>query len=289
MKKNMEIKKTITAHCIVRNDEYFVPFALKSIVDYVDKIFVFDTGSTDATPQVLEKLAHEYPDKIIFEQKGYRDKSTHTALRQEMLERTTTDWFMIVDGDEVWTKRAIEEAIQLINTNEEVTWIVTPYYLCVGDMYHTYYKEKYDPFYNRVGFFTPRLIKNTGDLEWRGDYELDTLYKKSDGKMLYNKDNITYINNKWWHLTHLCRSPLDSEIFTSGIAKTRAEKRRLTHFLIGKKIKEPIPEVFEGTKYAKPMSFATALRNFVALFFGQPKLLLRRLKYYIQLGKEPTR
>lgn len=286
---SVEHKKTITAHCIVRNDENFVPYALKSVIDYVDKIFVFDTGSTDSTPAVLEKLAKEYPNKIIFEQKGFRDKTTHTALRQEMLERTTTDWFMIVDGDEIWTKRGMEEAVDLIQTREDVTWVVTPYYLCVGDVYHSYYKEKYDPFYDRVGFFTPRFIKKTEDIEWRGDYELDTLYKKSDGKMLYTKEHITYLKHGFWHLTHLCRSRLDNEIFTSGIAKTRAEKRRLTYFLIGKKIQEPVPEVFGGSAYAKGMPFGISLKNFFKLFFGQPKLLWRRLKFYIQLGKEPMK
>ena len=109
---------TITAHCLIKNEENFVWYAIKSVVDFVDKIIVFDTGSTDKTVELIKKLAEEYPEKIIFEEKGSCDKVRHTHLRQEMLKKTNTDWFMILDGDEVWTKRGAEEAIKIISENK---------------------------------------------------------------------------------------------------------------------------------------------------------------------------
>ena len=58
----------ITAHCLIKNEENFVWYAIKSVVDFVDKIIVFDTGSTDKTVELIKKLAEEYPEKIIFEE-----------------------------------------------------------------------------------------------------------------------------------------------------------------------------------------------------------------------------
>jgi glycosyltransferase involved in cell wall biosynthesis len=272
-------QKTITAHCVVRNDENFIAYAVKSVIDFVDKVLIFDTGSTDSTVQEIQKLISKYPNKIDFEEKGECPKERHAAMRQEMLEKTTTDWFMLLDGDEVWTARGVKEAVSAINgVGDKINWLASPYYLCVGDVFHTYYKEKFDVFYQRVGFYTPRFIKNLKDVEWRGYYEQDTLYFKGTNKMVYDPQRIYFLNNRYWHLTHLDRSSQDSEVYTSGIAKNRGEKKRLTYFIIGKKISESIPEVFVDLQTLR-MSFWKSVCNFILLMLKQPKLLFRKLYY----------
>jgi len=40
------MKDAITAHMIVKNEEQWVWYALQSILPYVDKVIVYDTGST---------------------------------------------------------------------------------------------------------------------------------------------------------------------------------------------------------------------------------------------------
>jgi len=268
-------RQTITAHCIVRNDENFVYFAIESVINYVDYVIVFDTGSTDTTEQVVKKLVEKYPDKITFKQKGIQTKASHTDLRQEMLEMTTTDWFMILDGDEVWTERGIKEIVETIQKPDAHHWMIAPYYLCVGDVYHTYYKEKYEPWYGKTGFYTPRVIKMNPDIEWRGDYELDTLYYKSTGKHVYTNDDMYFLKSKFWHLTHLARSNDDDKVYTSGLHKTRAEKRRLTYTCIGRKIKEGVPEVFNESM---KMNVFESLLRFFWLVVSKPVLLLRFTK-----------
>lgn len=270
-------KQTITAHVIVKNEECFVTYAILSVVDFVDHVLVFDNGSTDSTVEVLSDLAKQYPDKITFEEKGSSTKEEHTALRQEMLERTKTDWFLIVDGDEVYTERGIKEIVDTIqDCPTDKNWLVSPYYLCMGDVHHTYFNEKYDPFYDRVGYFTPRAVRNIEGLYWSGAYELDTLYTE-EKKMLYQKDNLYFLKHKYWHLTHLLRSHNDKDVFTSGIEKTRMKKRRLTYIGISTKIKEDIPEVFIGSEYEKQIPFVKALGSFFMLVITSPRLFLRKL------------
>jgi len=269
-------RKTITAHCIIRNEENFIELAIESIINYIDILIVFDNGSTDRTIEIVDGLSRKYGDKIIFQKKGSADKVQHTHLRQEMLEMTKTDWFMILDGDEIWTKRGMEEALNIINNREDVPWIVAPYYLCVGDVYHNYYKEWNQAYYGKPGFFTPRFVKREEGMYIKGDYEQDTFYYK-DGSWVYKNDHLVFLENKFWHLTHLRRSLADNDVFTSGIAPTRAEKRRLTYFFIGRRINEPIPEVLKGTEYEKGMDVFVSFVNFLKLFFGQPKLVVRRL------------
>lgn len=223
---------TITAHCLVKNEENFIWYAVKSVIDFVDKIIIFDTGSKDKTIEIIKTLVREYPNKIFFEEKGECDKKRHTELRQEMLDRTTTDWFMILDGDEVWTNRAIQEALKEIQKNQ-VYAVESFFYMCVGDVFHTHYKKS---------FKTIRFIKND-KVNWKNDYGFDTIISKIDTQVITKRGSVL-LKNKFWHLTHLPRSNYSKDVFSSG--GTRSKKVIKTYFLIGKKILEKPPEVFVG-------------------------------------------
>ncbi len=47
---------------IVRNAEDTIERAIASIRPHVDGVFIFDTGSTDDTPEILEALARSNAD-----------------------------------------------------------------------------------------------------------------------------------------------------------------------------------------------------------------------------------
>ena len=232
---------SLTAHCIVKNEENFVGFAIASVVDMVDKMLVFDTGSTDKTVAIIEALANKYPDKITFEQKGPCDKQRHTALRQEMIDKTTTDWFMILDGDEVWTRRGVAEVKHMIDRNPDVACLIAPFYLCVGDVFHHYYGSGDFSILGQVGFFSPRVIKKTNGVQWCGDYNQDALVLAS-GESVINRATTVFLEERYWHVSHLRRSSFDDNDYSSG--GSRRSKQRLTYFWIGRTITEPLPEVF---------------------------------------------
>ena len=246
---------TLTAHCLVKNEENFIGYAIKSVIDFVDYVLVFDTGSTDKTAGIIQGLAQEYPGKIIFEEKGPCDFERHTSLRQEMIERTKTDWFMILDGDEVWSQRAIKEAKEAINSGV-YDGIKTYFYECVGDIFHRHYKESY---------ITMRFVK-VGDVYSSGNFIQDNFYTK-EGKEFLKTKNIHLLQNRYWHLTHLERSSSDKLDFSSG--GTRVKKRRLTYFIIGRKIKENAPEVFKESKNKLALSKTSSFINFISMIRGK--------------------
>lgn len=250
---------TITAHCLIKNEENFVGYAIKSVIDFVDSIIVFDTGSTDKTVEIIQNLAKEYPNKIIFEEKGICDKARHTRLRQEMVERTKTDWFMILDGDEVWPQRTLVEAKEAMNKGV-YDGIQIRFYECVGDIYHRHRKESY---------ITARFVK-MGDMRWGGDYEQDTYYTKNGAEFLKTK-NMYLAQNKFWHLTHLERSSKDGEDYSSG--GKRVNKRILTYFMLGVKVNEPIPEVFNQDSAKFKLSWSVSFINFFKLLIFKIKTI----------------
>ncbi len=58
-----------------------------------------------------------------------------------MLEKTKSDWFLVVDGDEIWWDESINKVVNLIQKEGDmIESIVVPNILPVGDIYH--YLEK---------------------------------------------------------------------------------------------------------------------------------------------------
>lgn len=254
---------TVTAHCLVKNEENFIYYAVKSVIDFVDCVLVFDTGSTDETVELIKKLMAEYPGKIIFEEKGPADGARHTLLRQEMIDRTKTDWFMILDGDEIWTKRAMAEATKATLEDGNLECLIAPFYLCVGDIYHVYSGKRSITILGKTDFHYPRFIKIAPGLHWQGVYNQDTLLS-ANNKEFCQRENSRFMTNRYWHVTHLRRSSADDNDYSSG--GNRKGKRRLTFFVIGAKINEPVPEVFGNANIYK-MNFIMSFVNFIALIF----------------------
>jgi glycosyltransferase involved in cell wall biosynthesis len=267
---------TITAHCLVKNEENFVWYAIKSVVDFVDKVIIFDTGSTDKTVEIVQGLVKEYPDKIIFEEKGECDKNRHTELRQEMVDRTTTDWFMILDGDEVWTKRGMEEVIKTISENREMGCLIAPYYLLVGDIYHHSVRGKYK--YGKIKIHaSARFFNNKKNTRWNlGPYSEGDFMVDERGDVIRGGNYIS-LKNKYWHASALLRSSKDEDL------KLGRHKQVLTHSLIiigeGFRIKEQIPEIFfkRQSFVTKKLSALSSWVYLIKLFLF--KIGLRKKRY----------
>lgn len=129
---------TITAHCLVKNEARFVWFSVMSVIVYVDKILLWDTGSSDSTVEIIKEILKvDKKGKINFKEVGEVSPVEFTATRQEMLDQTKTDWFMIVDGDEVWRDESIKKVTQIIKEKGNfLDSIISPFYNVVGDIYH---------------------------------------------------------------------------------------------------------------------------------------------------------
>ncbi len=198
----------ITAHCLIRNEENWIWYAINSIIDYVDTILVFDTGSTDRTVEIVKSIKSP---KIIFEEKGIVDKKQYTTLRQEMLDRTDTQWFLILDGDEVWPKATIEELVVAMNNSpKEKDAVVVGQWVCMGDIFH-YSKplERYEhsQYPGMKGFRLPRAIRKIKGLHGIGLYGFESYADKNGLNISYwDMKRLIFIKNKFFHMTLLPRS-----------------------------------------------------------------------------------
>lgn len=201
--------KKIWGHTIVKNEDRYLWFAIKSVIEYLDRLIIYDTGSTDKTLEIIKLLQTQYPQKIHFEQKDEVDPSGLTKLRQEMLEKTKSDWFILIDGDEVWWEKSIKDVIDAIESSQNDLYaIVNPVVNLVGDIYH--YQEEEAGGYEilgKKGHFNIRAINaKIPGLHLENNYPLEG-YIDSEGKLIQSRDEkLKFINAPILHFSLLNRS-----------------------------------------------------------------------------------
>lgn len=195
----------IWVNCIVNNEENFIWFAIMSVIDYVDKLLIWDTGSDDNTVEIIKSIKSN---KIEFSEVGKVDKFEFTKLRQKMLEESKCDWILILDGDEVWWDKSIKEMVNEINQRgDKIEGIVVPMVVSVGDIYHIQGEEagKYK-LLGRKGHLSLRAInKRIPGLHLELPYGKEGFFDKNN-KPVQERDGIIYKDAPYLHLTHLKRS-----------------------------------------------------------------------------------
>lgn len=202
--------KTITGHMVVKNEERWVWFSIMSVIDYLDKLIIFDNGSTDNTVNVINNILvnDKYKEKIIFIEKGETDKSGFTKLRQEQLDLTDTDYFMLVDGDEIWWKDSIEEIITIINSSDAPDLIATRFINCAGDIYH-YRKDSRETYHinNVVGAISIRVFSRLiNGIHCSGDYGNEGYVDFSGTAVQNNKWSTVIQEGRFLHTSYLQRA-----------------------------------------------------------------------------------
>ena len=126
----------IWANTIVNNEENFIWFSIMSVIDFVDQILVYDTGSTDRTVAIIKEIQKNKKNIKLIEV-GVTSKDDFPKLRQRMLEESQSDWIMVLDGDEIWWQTSIKKVITEIKLNgSKINGIVVPMIVPVGDIFH---------------------------------------------------------------------------------------------------------------------------------------------------------
>ena len=197
----------IWAHTVFQNEERWLWYSVTSVIDYVDKLLLWDTGSTDKSWEIAKLLKNKYGDKIELRQYGSVTPEEFPIVRQEMLDATIADWFIVVDGDEIWWDESISKVISKINeVGDETETIVVPNYNVVGDIFH-YFDNKLGryQFGNLKGNYAMRAVKRTiKGLHSEGRHGVWGWADK-DNKQIQERKTFEFVNAPYIHTTFLPR------------------------------------------------------------------------------------
>lgn len=201
----------ICAHTIFKNEERYLWFGVMSVIEHVDRVMLWDTGSTDMSREIAQEILRLYPNKVDYREFKNIDSMGYTKLRIKLLNETSEDWFMVLDGDEVWWEDKIAETVKIIRQHgNKLDAIVTKYKNLVGDIFHyqddSVSKYKID---GETGFVTIRAMNR----------KIPGLYAdKPHGQFgYYDKDNVLIQDrskerrykvdgDSYMHFTNLIRS-----------------------------------------------------------------------------------
>lgn len=232
----MARKKIISVHTLVKNEAKFVWYSVMSVYKHVDRMRIWDMGSTDYTRAIIDKIVNlpNSPGKIFYEDalmqnfdesyarahmlaqtppapEIYEDENFFPWTREKMLSKTKADWFIVLDADEIWWEDSIKKVVKLIQEKgDDLDSIVVPSILPVGDIFH--YQEKRAGRYKlagRTGHYAIRAINRKipglassplshGKWGW----------VDGDGKMIQDRDpkKIAYLDAPYMHVTYLPRA-----------------------------------------------------------------------------------
>ncbi len=220
----------ITGHCLVRNEDQFVKFAISSALPFLDRLIIYDTGSTDKTTEILKSL------NLPFEEKGLQNAKSYTDLRNEMVTKTKTDWFFLLDGDEVWNREILKNYLEFTLSQPQnilATYLYTRN--CVGDIYH--YRDESSGKYKIAGHQGHLNIRAyRKGLQWTGEYPLERYVDTTD------KNSLAFFDGYYWHMTHLKRSSSETPVI--------GFRRRV--FDLGLPVNpRKLPEVFQNVRFPR--------------------------------------
>lgn len=221
---------SVTTHSVIRNEERWAWFSLKSWEKYATKMLIVNDHSTDQTPAVLKSLKIPYTTNY--------DKAV-VDLRNEMLKKTTTDWFILLDGDEIWNDLTIKKFLDHIKkVPEKVTGVFLRTQNCVGDVWH-YLPDnagKYE-LAGIKGHLNIRAYRRRPDFRWFGGYPIE-YYGLKNQPINTDPSQLSFFGGFYWHMTNLARTK------SKNIAGFR---RQVIETGIQSK-KENLPEVFFQTR-----------------------------------------
>lgn len=239
------INNNLTAHMIVKNEDIFIWYAVNSVLPYVDKMIIFDTGSTDKTVDIIKSIKSH---KICFKQFNIKNAEDITILRQKQLEVTQSDWFWIVDGDEIYPDCLCKEIMNTINSKgNRLEGIAVKRYDLLGDIYH-YQSEKVGTYnlFGRKGHLAIRLLnkKNLPGLHIKGIYPYEGYYDSKGIEVIYHApEKFLITKDRLFHAMYLQRSILGNNL--SGTFHRRKYKIELGNKFENERV---LPEVFNTVR-----------------------------------------
>lgn len=120
-------RPAITVCIVARNQRDFIEACIRSVaeqeVDAGLHILVGDDASDDGTSEIAERLANEYPDRILHLRRECRLGAF--ANMRDLMARADGDFVSRVDGDDYWLPGKLQRQLDYLRANPDCAAVYT--------------------------------------------------------------------------------------------------------------------------------------------------------------------
>jgi len=93
---------------LVSNEEYWLPYSLKAIIGKFPRYVIYDVGSQDRTRDIIDWFIPNCGGEIFYRTMPMVPREVQGAFRNSMIAEAKSNYYLIVDGDEVWSEQALD-------------------------------------------------------------------------------------------------------------------------------------------------------------------------------------
>ncbi|WP_243137681.1 glycosyltransferase family 2 protein, partial [Desulfofundulus thermobenzoicus] len=154
---------TITLAMLVRNETgRYLERVLKHASQYIQQAVILDDASEDGSPEVCRRVLENVPLTLVCNREP--SFNNEILLRKQLWElaaATDPDWVLILDADEIFEERAVEE-LPLLAANPEVE----VYYFRLYDMWdENHYRD--DDYWRAHLIYRPFMVRYIPGFPWQ--------------------------------------------------------------------------------------------------------------------------
>lgn len=103
---------------MVKDEEYWIWYALSSVAPHVDEILVFDNHSRDRTVEIVRSMPHLGDKLVLFEDFGGDDEQANREATLAEARRRGATHVLTLDGDEVYADDVLGFCRRLLEVHE---------------------------------------------------------------------------------------------------------------------------------------------------------------------------
>ena len=103
---------------MIKDEEYWIWYALTSVAPHVDEVLVFDNHSTDQTCDIVRGMGHLGDKLTLFEGFGGDDEQENRQAMLEEARRRGATHVLTLDGDEVYADDTLAFTRRLLEVHE---------------------------------------------------------------------------------------------------------------------------------------------------------------------------
>lgn len=140
---------------IVQDEEECINRALDNIIELIDEIVIFDSGSTDRTLEIIEEYKANVPPIRVYH---HPFEGNFAAQRNRCIEKATGDWILIMDADETFDDDTCN-SLQRLCENEFFDLYAFTRRTRIGGYLHNLFNHDYHA----------RLFRNNGKIKYVGN------------------------------------------------------------------------------------------------------------------------